>query len=82
MRAGVAERDELGVQALADAGQHLKAEVLLALLDAGDGALAGAERLGELRSGSALVLAGVTDQGADAGQVVLGHGDDSRSHVR
>src|SRR5689334_1227390 len=42
--AAVAERDELAVELLADARQHLQRQVLLALLDAGDGALAGAEQ--------------------------------------
>ncbi len=37
-----AERDDLGVERLADAGEHLQGEVLVAALDAVDGALAGA----------------------------------------
>ena len=72
LRAAVAERDELGVELLADAGEHLEAEVLLALLDAGDRALAGAEEVGELALGEALVAAGVADERADAGQVGVG----------
>ncbi len=63
--AGVAEGDELGVQALADAGQRLQAEVLLALLDPGDRALAGAQRPGQLGLGESLVPARVPDQRAD-----------------
>ena len=43
LRAGVTEGHELGVEALADAGEGLQAEVLLALLDAGHCALARAQ---------------------------------------
>ena len=59
---------------VADPGEHLEAEVLLALLDAGDGALAGAEQVGELALGQPLVAPRVADQGADPGQVVGTHG--------
>ena len=45
----------------------------MAALDAVDGALAGAEHLGELLLRPAAVLAGVADQVADAAQVVLSH---------
>ena len=47
-RAGT-ERDDLGVERLADPGEHLEAEVLVAALDPVDRALAGAEHVGELR---------------------------------
>ena len=75
--AAVAERDELAVELLADPGEHLQGEVLLALLDAGDRALAGAEQVGELALGQALVAPGVPDQGADPGQVRVGRGGGS-----
>ena len=82
LRAAVAERDELAVELLADPGEHLQSEVLLALLDAGDGALAGAEEVGELALGQPLVAPGVADQGADPGQVRVGRGGGShRSSV-
>ena len=64
-RPGDAERDDLGVEGLADAGEHLEAEVLVSALDPVDGALAGAEDLGELGLGVAAVLAGVADELAD-----------------
>jgi hypothetical protein len=64
-----AEGDELAVQALADTRQHLKAEVLLALLDAGHCALAGAEQIGQFALGQALVAACVADQGPDAVEI-------------
>lgn len=70
---GVAERHDLAVEGLADAGDHLKADVLVAALDAVDGALARGERLGELTLCPAAVLAGVTDELADAGEVVVFH---------
>jgi hypothetical protein len=50
----VAEGDELAVERLADAREHLQGQVLLALLDARDCALAGAEQVGELGLGQAL----------------------------
>ena len=62
LRAGVAEGDELAVELLADLGERLEAEVLLALLDAGDGALAGAEEVGELALGDPLVASRVADE--------------------
>ena len=77
LRAAVAQRDELAVELLADPGEHLEREVLLALLDAGDGALAGAEQVGQLALGQALVASGVPDQRADPGQVGVGRGGDS-----
>ena len=69
-----AEGDDLGVERGADAGHHVEGEVLVALLDAVDRALAGAEHLGQLGLGPAAVPAGVADQVADTGQVVLSHG--------
>ena len=72
-RAGHAERDDLGVERLADPGQHLQAEVLLAALDPVDRALAGAEHVGELGLGVAAVLASVADELADPVQVVVSH---------
>ena len=72
--AAVPEGDELGVEALPDAGEHLKTEILPALLDAGDGALAGAQGLGQLVLCQPFVAPRVADQGADTGQVVGTHG--------
>jgi hypothetical protein len=70
-----AEGHELVVERLADAGEHLDAEVLAALLDAVDRALAGAERLGQAGLGEPPVLAGVPDEGPDLAEVGLGpHG--------
>ena len=68
-----AERDDLGVERLTDAGEHLEAEVLVTPLDPVDRALAGAEDVGQLRLGVAAVLAGVPDEVADPAQVVLAH---------
>ena len=68
-----AERDDLGVQRLADAGEHLQREVLVTALDAVDRALAGREDVGELLLGPAPVLARVADQLPDAGEVVVSH---------
>ena len=72
--AGVAERDELGVEGVADLGEHVEAEVLLALLDAGNGALGGPQQLCEVRLGHPLVASRVADESADPGQVGLRHG--------
>ncbi len=72
-RAGHAERDDLGVERLADPGEHLQAEVLLAALDPVDRALAGAEHVGQLGLGVAAVLASVADELADPAEVVLSH---------
>jgi len=86
-RAG-AEGHDLGVEGRADAGEHLEGEVLVALLDPVDRALAGREELGELVLGQAAVLAGVADEVADAALVavaaayVVTHADDGNSHVR
>ena len=68
-----AEGDDLGVEGLADAGHHLEGDVLVAALDAVHRALAGVEHVGELLLGPPAVLAGVADELADAGQVVLSH---------
>ena len=81
-RPGVAERHDLAVERLADAGDHLKADVLVAALDAVHGALAGAERLGELRLCPAPVLPGVTDELADAYEVVVCHASQAISDMR
>ena len=72
-RADRAELHQPGVECFADAGQHLEADVLPPLLHPGDGALAGAEGLGELDLGPAAVLAGVSYQRADTMQVVICH---------
>ena len=72
-RARVAERDDLAVEGFADAGDHLKADVLVAALDAVDRTLAGAESLRKLRLCPAPVLPGVTDELADAYEVVVCH---------
>ena len=69
-RAG-ADGDDLGVERRADPGEHLEGEVLVALLDPVDRALAGAEQVGELVLGEAAVLAGVADEVADAVLVVV-----------
>lgn len=68
---GVAERHDLAVECLTDARDHLKADVLIAALDAVHGALAGGERLGELALCPAPVLTGVTDELADAYEVIV-----------
>ena len=77
-----AEGDDLGVEGLADAGEHLQRQVLVAALDPVHGALAGGEHVGELLLGPATVLAGVADQVADPGEVVVGHAGHFISHVR
>ncbi|MGX1090586.1 hypothetical protein RKD47_001267 [Streptomyces albogriseolus] len=81
-RTGVAEGDDLTVQRLADTGDHLKADVLVAALDPVDGALAGAERLRELGLRPAAVLPGVTDELADAYEVVVCHEVEAISDMR
>lgn len=73
-RTRVTQGHDLAVQGFAYTGDHLKADVLIAALDAIDGTLAGAESLGELRLGPAPVLTGVTDELADAYEVVVCHG--------
>ena len=65
-----AEGDDLGVEGGADPLDHLQGEVLVALLDAVDRALRGAEQVGELLLGEAPMLAGVADEVADASLVV------------
>lgn len=70
---GVAERHDLAVEGFADAGDHLKADVLVAALDAVDSALARGERLGELTLCPATMLTGVTDELADTCEVVIFH---------
>ena len=76
------ERDDLGVERGADAGEHLQGEVLVPALDAVDRALAGAERLGELLLGQAAVLARVADEVPDPALVVLRHGNHGISDMR
>ena len=61
-----AEGDDLGVEGLADPGEHLQGEVLVAALDAVDGTLAGGQHVGELLLRPPTVLAGVPDQVADS----------------
>lgn len=73
-RTRVAQRDDFAVQGFTDSSDHLKADVLVAALDAIDGALTCAECLGELRLCPAPVLPGVTDELADAYEVVVCHG--------
>ena len=81
-RPDVAELHQAGVEGGADPGQDLQRDVLLALLDPGDRALAGAEGLGQLGLRPAPVLAGIPDQGADLHQVLVAHGHEDISHVR
>jgi hypothetical protein len=68
-----AELDDGVVQGLADPGDHLEGQVLVAALDPVDRALAGVQHVGELLLRPAAVLARVADQGADAAQVVVVH---------
>ena len=75
-------RDELGVQALTDASEHLKAEILFALLNAGHRALTGPQRIRKIVLGQALVTSGVSDQRAYPAQVAFFHTCNYRSHVR
>ena len=70
--AGRAEVDQLALQRRGQPAEQLEGEVLAALLDAGDGALAGAQPLGELLLGEAAVPAGVADEGADAAHHAVG----------
>lgn len=81
-RTGVAEGDDLTVQRLADAGDHLKADVLVAALDPVDRALAGAQSLRELGLCPAAVLPCVTDELTDAYEVVVCHGVEAISDMR
>ena len=71
-RAG-AQRDDLGVERGADAGQHLEGEVLVALLDPVDGTLTGGQPLGQLLLGEPAVLARVADEVPDPALVVVSH---------
>ena len=58
--------------AVGQPAEQVEGEVLAALLDAGDGALAGAEPVGELLLGQSAVAAGVADEGADAPHHAVG----------
>ena len=80
-RAG-AEGDDLGVERGADAGEHLQGEVLVALLDPVDRALAGGQQLGQLVLGEPAVLAGVADEVADPALVALSHARHGISDMR
>ena len=71
-RAG-AQGDDLGVEGGADPGDHLQGEVLVTLLDPVDGALAGAEAVGQLLLGEPAMRASVPDELPDAALEVLGH---------
>src|SRR5262249_22485648 len=71
-RPGPAERHQLALEHLADASEGLHGEVLAALLDAVDGALAGAEQLGQASLGEAVVPAGAPDELADLPEVLVG----------
>ena len=62
-----AEGDDLGVERLADPGEHLQGEVLVALLDPVDRALAGVEALGELLLGPARGACGRRGSGCRCG---------------
>ena len=81
-RSGDAQGDDLGVECLADAGQHVEGQVLVAPLDPVDRALAGAERVGELDLGQRAVLASIPDEVADPAQVVIRHSSDRISYLR
>ena len=87
-RAGRAEADQLALQGGGQPAEQLEGQVLAALLDAGDRALAGAEAVGELLLGEAAVAAGVADEGADprhrgvGGRVGERHAGHVISHVR
>ena len=70
---GLAERHDLRVEGLTDPRQHLQGEVLVALLDPVDRTLAGRQHVCELLLGPAAVLSRVTDQVADASEIVVGH---------
>ncbi len=76
------ERDNFGVECLADPGEHLESEVLMTLFDPVHRTLAGAQHVGELGLRPAAVLAGVPDEIADPAQVVISHAPDLISHVR
>jgi hypothetical protein len=81
-RARVAQGDDFAVQRFTDSSDHLKADVLVAALDAIHGALTGAECLGKLGLRPAPVLTGVTDELADAYEVVVFHGVEAISDMR
>ena len=64
--AGRAEVDQLALERRGQPAEEFEGEVLAALLDARDGALAGAEPVGELLLGEPAMAAGVADEGAEA----------------
>ena len=61
------------IQGFPDAGDHLEREVLLALLDPRDRALACRQQAGELALGEPLVSTRIADESADALAVVVRH---------
>jgi hypothetical protein len=67
------ERHDLGVERRPDAGHHLQREVLVTLLDAIHGALAGLEALGQLLLREPPVGSRVADQLPDTALEVLRH---------
>ena len=62
------------------ARHYLDGEVLLPSLDPVDRALAGSQRLGELRLGEPAVRPGVPDEGADLRELEVGGGGGGRGH--
>jgi len=73
-RSRVAQGDDLALQGFTDSSDHLKADVLVATLDAVHSALTGTESFCQLRLCPAPVLPGVTDELADAYEVIVCHG--------
>ena len=70
---GFAHLDDAAVENRFEPLDHLEAEVLLALLHPGDGALACSQRGGELALGPALLAAGVAKGGGDVFGGFLSH---------
>src|SRR5882757_1186399 len=81
-RAGVAQGDDLAVERLADPRDHLKADVLVTALDTVHRALAGTQRFRELGLCPATMLSRVTDEPADAYEVIVGHMSEAISNMR
>ena len=69
---GRAEVDQLALQSRGEAAEQFESEVLAALLDPGDRALAGAQPLRELLLGQPAMAAGVADEGADTRDGTVG----------